>query len=213
MSEIVSDSESVAAGSTSTDNIVKRRAGEDANGAPVPVDATPELAQKAAQGDDIDAIHAEIARLKRETAEIYAEMAAAALPELDNKSLSAVVATLRDNHAALFKQPSPPSSLPLWWQLGEKNYSNIDELADGLQHALIGLSGSGKTRTMFELLSKHYGFYWTCRIALNGGAAVVQRAIEALEFVSDVEVVNSAVDRLLTIYAGLISRQARNNTA
>jgi hypothetical protein len=56
---------------------------------------------------------------------------------------------------------------------------------------------------MYELLTKRYGFYWTCSIDKNGGTSLVERTIQELEATNDVAVVNRAVDRLLMIFAVL----------
>jgi hypothetical protein len=123
------------------------------------------------------------------------------LPALDDASLTSIVATLRDQHAGLFAQPSAPTRLPLWWQLGTTYYTVVP--TDDRPHALIGVTGSGKTRAMYELLSTRFGFYWTCSVARNGGARLVDDTVDKLAAVNNAAVVDLAVDHLLMIFAVL----------
>jgi hypothetical protein len=129
--------------------------------------------------------------------------AAETRPPLDAASLESVVSKLAER-VDLFKQPSPPSSLPLWWRLGAENLRQdvIDLSADNKPHILVGLSGSGKTRAMYELLSTRFGFYWTCGVERNGGASIVSDAVGNLpQENSEPNYVACAVKRLITLFS------------
>jgi hypothetical protein len=125
-------------------------------------------------------------------------------PLLDAASLESVVSKLATECVDLFKQPSPPSSLPLWWRLGAENLRQdvIDLSADNKPHVLVGLSGSGKTRAMYELLSTRFGFYWTCGIARNGGASIASDLVDNLpQGNSQPNYAIFAVKRLITLFS------------
>jgi hypothetical protein len=55
------------------------------------------------------------------------------LPALDDASLASVVATLRDEHSELFRQPSAPTALPLWWQLGTTYHTVVPPTTDRMR--------------------------------------------------------------------------------
>jgi hypothetical protein len=75
-------------------------------------------------------------------------------------------------------EPATPTSA-LWWQLGEKSFNA--KAAEWADHAglnvLVGVSGAGKTRTMYELLTHRFGFYWTCSRLGNGGSTHLKSKI------------------------------------
>jgi hypothetical protein len=77
-----------------------------------------------------------------------------------------------DANPLLVDQPAMPSSA-LWWKLGGKSLNA--NAAKWAGHAcfniLIGVSGAGKTRSMYEVLSHRFGFYWTCSRLGNGGSS------------------------------------------
>jgi hypothetical protein len=66
------------------------------------------------------------------------------------------------------------------WKLGEKYLNNNSKLWAAQQHphALIGLTGSGKTRTLYEMLCESFGFLWICDTNRNGGTSALQSAID-----------------------------------
>jgi hypothetical protein len=136
---------------------------------------------------------------------VTANLADLKLPALNPHGLESVVNKLVTDHRDLFNQPSPPSSLPLWWRLGEEYVcGELVELADDNEpHILVGLSGSGKTRTMYELLSTRFGFYWTCCVERNGGANVVAESVSNLHSNPQPANVSHAVDRLITLFCVL----------
>jgi hypothetical protein len=78
----------------------------------------------------------------------------------------------------------------------------VDLSSDDKPHIVVGLSGSGKTRAMYELLSQRFGFYWTCSVQRNGGAIEVSKVVENLDN-SDPAFVQFAVNRLAAIYGVL----------
>jgi hypothetical protein len=75
-------------------------------------------------------------------------------------------------------QPAPPTSA-LWWRLGDKAFNAaVGEWSARTDlNILIGVSGAGKTRSLYEMLARNFGFFWTCSRAGNGGASIVVRQL------------------------------------
>jgi hypothetical protein len=98
-------------------------------------------------------------------------------PSKPSLSMDDVTKWLDANPLAV-EQPAPPTSA-LWWKLGKKtlNASVGEWSARQKLNILIGVSGSGKTRSLYEMLALNFGFYWTCCRAGNGGASIVVRRI------------------------------------
>jgi hypothetical protein len=133
----------------------------------------------------------EAARVADETARARwlaaarAEEAAAAARAPPTLTMEGVNAWLERNPLAVDGILAPPNT-PLWWRLSG---SADDELLNPSAQewlnstanvaAIIGVSGCGKTRTMYELLSTHFGFYWTCARQGNGGSELLQRALKS----------------------------------
>lgn len=91
-----------------------------------------------------------------------------------------VNAWLDANPLAVDQPPVPTSAL--CWKLGDKAFNaDLDKwnARTGL-NILIGVSGSGKTRSLYEMLAHNFGFYWTCSRAGNGGATIVEQRLGPL---------------------------------
>jgi hypothetical protein len=97
-------------------------------------------------------------------------------------------------------QPAPPTSA-LWWKLGEKTFNAaVGEWSARRElNILIGVSGSGKTRSLYEMLALNFGFYWTCSRAGNGGASIVKQRLEPLLFPSVGEEHRNAVGEVVKL--------------
>lgn len=101
-------------------------------------------------------------------------------------------------------QPAFPTADPLWHRLGEVTYHGdiVDMKHQMPVHGLIGAGGSGKTRAMFEVLARRFGFYWVCNSDGHAGASCVSRAVAALRaHCESRDVIWNVVDRLLLIFA------------
>jgi hypothetical protein len=101
----------------------------------------------------------------------------------------------------------------LWWRLGEQ-VLNEEAEAWGARKD-IGVSGAGKTRTMYEMLARNFGFYWTCSCAGNDGADIVKEQLAPLivpdlgESQRDINIVRRLVRFLICAYSILLLQWRR----
>jgi hypothetical protein len=116
---------------------------------------------------DADLDHARAAR--NEAFALYASLVPRPVVPLAPLSMDDVNAWLNANPLTI-AQPTPPTSA-LWWRLGGEplNANSAAWSARSGLNLLIGVSGAGKTRSLYEMLAHKFGFYWTCSRAGNGG--------------------------------------------
>jgi hypothetical protein len=111
---------------------------------------------------------------------LYASLVARPRPVV-SLSMDDVNAWLTANPLAV-AQSAPPTSA-LWWRLGDR-VLNADAptwfALSNINVFLLGVSGAGKTRSVYELLAHDFGFYWTCSCAGNGGARIVEQRLDPL---------------------------------
>jgi hypothetical protein len=152
------------------------------------------------------------AQAAEKTIVAQAQAQAPPAPEAKTLSVDAVNAWLDANPVSV-EQPAAPSKM-LWWKLGEVSL-NRESTAWSNQPGFfvhVGLSGSGKTRVLYEMLAKRFGFYWTVDRAGNGGAEIVSSAVMSLP--SSLEekhrpVVETMVDKLVAAYSILFLQWRR----
>jgi hypothetical protein len=93
-----------------------------------------------------------------------------------------------DNNALAVDQPEAPTSCGGNWGKSHSTPMRLNGLAMLALTFWLGVSGAGKTRSMYEVLSHRFGFYWTCSRLGNGGSSRLNSEIGNLpERLTDVQ--------------------------
>jgi hypothetical protein len=127
------------------------------------------------------AIHYQIAAIDNNIAEVRKQIIALiSAPSKPSLSIDDVTKWL-DANPLTVDQPTTPTSL-LWWKLGEKSLNAKSATWAGHPgfNVLAGVTGAGKTRSMYEMLSRRFGFYWTCSRRGNGGSTFLDSMVGKL---------------------------------